>query len=142
MPAGARRVLYQARGASRRGKVELYGQFTVGASGAITAGTATAAKDAGFTVAKNAAAGRYDVTLTRSYARLGKAYATLIGPASAAFTAGSGGGLQFVRNANVSSNTAPSLQLQFARVNGVTDYTDTDLPSGTVVVVEIVVFEA
>jgi hypothetical protein len=58
----ASKLKFQPRGSGRRGEVTISGTITVGASGAIASQTGE-----DVTAAKNAAAGRYDLTFDRIY---------------------------------------------------------------------------
>lgn len=107
--------------------VKLYGEFTVGASGAISSSSCQ-----GFSVAlTDSEAGRYTVTLNDAYYSLKGCSVTLVGPADAALT-DAGGVISFIRNDDV--NGAKTFDLQFASN---VDLADADVQSGAKVLLEI-----
>jgi len=82
----------RTRGTSRRGEITISGTITVGASGAVTSVTGeeapniTGAAGSAGSVLKDAAAGRYNITLLRKYKniRFGSP-PCILGPTTAAF---------------------------------------------------------
>lgn len=102
------------------------GSFTIGAAGAITA--QDGAKNSGGTVSKTAAkTGRYDLLLVSTFARI-QVYASMVGPADAAF-GNTNANLLGIRNVSATSATSN------AEIQGILASTgaDTDFASGTIV---------
>lgn len=125
-------------GSVRKGVVKLYGRFTTTTSGTIStvAGSFTSARQAGFSVVKTATkTGRYTVTLQDKFTELCGVHTTVIGTADAAYVAGKGFVASFVRND--AASTSKTFDIQFTRINGTTDYADTELADAAVVLIEI-----
>lgn len=124
----ADRSFKQFQGTLEAGVVKLYGQFTIGASGAITASSGK-----GFSIVKTAAkTGRYTITLQDKYNALLSYSVQVEGPADAAF--GAGGILTFIRGAAVGAAT-PLLYVQLA--SSVAAPADAEAPTGTKVYIEL-----
>jgi hypothetical protein len=114
------------------GDVFLTGDVFITAAGAITANAATTptctfAKN-GFTVVKNAAAGRYDVTFYRSFKRTKSRQANMEGPASTAFPTTTGASPRFRAPASAAARQSSAI-VQFIRED---TQADADAASGTV----------
>lgn len=100
------------------------GSFTIGAAGAITA--QDGAKLSGGTVSKTGGqTGRYDVVLVGTCARM-QAYASMVGPTTAAFA---GANITQIRN------VLPTSAISNFEIQGILGSTsaDTDFTSGTIV---------
>lgn len=119
-------VLFPERGHPRPGKIQLEGSFTIGGAGAISAQDGL--KLSGCTVAKNAAAGRYDVTFYKPFKALISGFVQMVGPASAAFPTTTGSDPQ-LRPSNGPTATSSNVQVQFKRTD---TQADADAASGTV----------
>jgi len=105
--------------------------ITIGASGAIS--SQDAAADSGVVAAKASQAGRYTLTFPgKGFRKFQGAYTILIGDATNQFGAVSVGFDSLCRAEHIDDATnPPTVIVQF--VNSSTNYTDADLPSGTVV---------
>jgi len=124
----ANRIFKPFGGAIEAGVVKLFGVFTIGAAGAITASSTK-----GFTVTKTAAkVGRYTIALQDKYNALLGYSIQVEGPADAAY--GSGGVVTFVRGVDVGA-AVPQLFIQLA--SAAASPADTDAPTGTRVYVEL-----
>jgi len=107
--------------------VKLYGEFTIGSSGAVSSSQAQ-----GFSIAKTATeTGRYTLTLNDSYYALKGCQVSIVGPADAALTDASGIVASLRNDAVASSKT---LDIQFSSN---VDLADADPSSGIRVLVEI-----
>ena len=107
--------------------VKLYGEMTIGATGAISSSSTK-----GFSIAKTAAeTGRYTVTLQDAYPSLKNVSVVSVGPADAALTSASGI-ISSVRNEAVSSSK--TFDIQFSSN---VDLADANPSSGIRVLVEI-----
>lgn len=120
------------RGAGgRRGPVLLWGQFTVGAAGAISsaAGFLPVTTTAGtFGIIKTASkTGRYSLVFDRKYRTMRVVGLTMSGPADAAIATGAANDL-FYRNL-----TTQALDIQMCIGLNAGGTTDTDAASGTIV---------
>lgn len=124
----ADRSFKQFQGTLEAGVVKLYGQFTIGAAGAITASSGK-----GFSIVKTATkTGRYTITLQDKYNAL-LAYSVQVeGPADAAY--GTGGVVTFIRGTAVGA-AVPLLYVQLA--SAAAGPVDTDAPTGTKVYIEL-----
>lgn len=119
----ANRNFYPARGSLSREVVKLYGNVTIGGSGAVSAVSAK-----GFTVAKTGSeTGRYTITLEDTYTAFRGAHVTVEGADDAALTAF----YAAVRNVDVGSAKTLDIQLVSAIA------TDANPASGDVLHIEL-----
>lgn len=122
----ANRSFRPIRGSLSREVVKLYGNVTVGSSGAVSSSSAK-----GFSVALTASeAGRYTITLEDSYNAFLGCNVTVVQADDAAITASYAG----VRNVDVSSS-GKTLDIQFVDEA----FADADLASGDLFYIEIMV---
>lgn len=124
-------ILFVERGRPRPGVVPLCGSFTIGAAGAVSAQDGFS--KAGFSVTKNAAAGRYDILFYKPFRVLQKANVNILGPASAAFPTTTGSDPQ-LRPGNGPTAATINLQVQFKRTD---TQADADAASGTICYLDI-----
>jgi hypothetical protein len=122
----ASRSFYKPQGSLNINVVKLFGNFTIGTSGAIDSSSCK-----GFSVAKTAAeTGRYTVTLQNSYPYWLGCQVSVVGAADTAF--GSNGYLAGLRNVSVNDST-PTFDVQITDAAGA----DTNPASGYVIYLEI-----
>ena len=112
-------------------------RFVITAAGAILAGSQDDRAKSGVLAAKTGSeVGRYTLTLNDKAKQFRGGQATLIGPADATFGALTVGLMNIFRNDLLSTN-AQSVDLQFVNASG--NFTDAELPSGTIVIVDFLV---
>lgn len=120
--AGRSRRLFPIAGSIQSRVQPLGGLFTITAAGAIL--SQDGALISGGTVAKNAAAGRYDIVFYKTFKRVLFSNGAMEGPAAAAFPTTTGSA---VRTRSV---TGDGFTIQFLRTD---TQADADAASGTVV---------
>lgn len=127
---GNKKVPFPVKGVyGYKGAVWGISELTIGAAGAISAQPTT---KGGISAVKNAAAGRYALTVPSGYRHFFGGSVAVTGPSSAIYGANTVGGPSwFWRNNNIDRGTkAGTIDLQFCdSVNNA----DADLPSGTIV---------
>lgn len=128
--ASQKEITPQVQAGSNSPRERMYsGTLTLGASGAVAS---SVLPSAAWTVAKNAAAGRYNFTIHRGFGRILNVLPSIEGPASAAF-GNTNANLAAARNVNAAAGTF-DVQLLLASTGA-----DTDGASGYVVRVTILV---
>lgn len=106
-------------------------RFVVGASGAVS--SQDSLQDSGLQAfVKTGTAGRYTITLSDRPRQLRRGTATIIGPDTAAYGAVSAALPCIWRDDDLA--TDGTIEIQF--VNASTNWTDADLPSGTIVILD------
>jgi len=134
---GQKRVTQPDRGTvGRRGVTRFYHAITLTTSGTI--GSQDSVQISGISAVKTAAkTGRYTLTLPDAFKTFLGGFVTLIGVTDASFGAITTGNKWFFRNNNIDGGTkAGTIDVQFATNDG-TNITDAELPTNTVIKLEL-----